>query len=213
MRIDSVNYNDPTYNWTYFTNQHVRPLYLVMGMGASGKDTFVDLACEKYGMTKVKSYTTRPRRSEDENTHYFVSETEFWSKDLIAHLSMGGYDYGATVEQLMEADFYIVDPFTAFTLPKRFKRPCKTILLEDSLSTRLMRMSCRGDSEEDIGKRIQEDVKIFGEEGSEFRRLIRGATDYYLRSVSRYVMGEAMNKSTPFSNYLEVWDDKEDLIV
>lgn len=208
MRIDSVNYNDPTYNWTYFTDRPIKPLYLVMGMGASGKDTFVDLACETYGMTKVKSYTTRPRRSEDEDTHYFVNETEFWSKDLIAHLSMGGYDYGATVEQLMEADFYIVDPFTAFSLPKKFKmRPCKTILLDSSLSTRLMRMSGRGDSEEDIGKRIQEDVKIFGEEGSELRRLIRGAADYCLTSVSRYVLVEAMNTQIAFCYFLNTWKD------
>lgn len=210
MRIDSVNYNDADERgWVHCSNKlaSYRPLYFVIGMGGSGKDTFVDIACDTYGMTKVKSYTTRPRRSEDEDTHYFVTENDFWKKGCVTHFHMNGYDYGATMEQLNEADFYVVDPFTAFALPKKLERACKVILLDTSLSTRIMRMISRGDSQKAIGKRIQEDVKFFGEEGGEHRRLIRGAADYYVPSVSRYVLVEAMNTIPMFSQFLEKWSE------
>ena len=46
-------------------------LFCVLGRTSSGKDTLVNKLCEKTGAKKLISYTTRPRRDREEDTHIF----------------------------------------------------------------------------------------------------------------------------------------------
>lgn len=88
-----------------------KPKLLVIGRTATGKDT---LAAEmaKLGLSFVKSYTTRPKRSEDEDTHIFVSDSEadvLWD-EAAATTVINELRYFATKAQVEENDAYIIDP-------------------------------------------------------------------------------------------------------
>lgn len=89
--------------------------FLIVGRTASGKDTLREVLEQKYGWTFVKSYTTRQKRSPNEDTHVFVSKEYADSvsdKVAVTHFDNGnGLDeYFATREQVEAADAYIVDP-------------------------------------------------------------------------------------------------------
>jgi guanylate kinase len=47
-------------------------IYLIVGRSGFGKDTVVDCLCERYGYKRIISYTTRPRRNEQDK-HIFVT--------------------------------------------------------------------------------------------------------------------------------------------
>lgn len=83
---------------------------LICGRSGSGKDTFAKLLKQK-GMKDVCSYTTRPRRDGEGDTHIFISKKDVKKyPNKIAITEINGYTYFATKEQLEEADFYIIDP-------------------------------------------------------------------------------------------------------
>lgn len=89
-----------------------KPIFLILGESGCGKDTIVNILCDKYGYTRVKSYTTRPPRGTetDERSHIFVSEPEFDKlEDLVAYTRFDRYRYCATSEQIDNADLYIID--------------------------------------------------------------------------------------------------------
>ena len=83
---------------------------LIVGRSGTGKDYLAKQLAEK-GLKQVKSYTTRPKRSEDEDTHIFVTKEEAaLLTDRVAETRIGEYEYFATREQVEESDIYIVDP-------------------------------------------------------------------------------------------------------
>lgn len=105
---------------------------LIVGRTASGKDYLADFLKKKYGLSKVHSYTTRPRRSNEANTHIFLEngiqrtyfsenryEIEgniegkpvfFTSEEVIAYTKINHHIYFATKQQLEESDIYVIDP-------------------------------------------------------------------------------------------------------
>ncbi len=83
---------------------------LIVGRSGVGKDYLANLLKEK-GMTQVLSYTTRPKRRPDENTHVFITPEEASTfTDKVATTMINGYEYFATRKQVEENDIYIVDP-------------------------------------------------------------------------------------------------------
>ncbi len=85
--------------------------YLIIGRTAAGKDTLADALADGYGLARVKSATTRPRRDEGEDTHVFVTETEATSeKHKVASTVIDGHEYYATFKAVSAADVYVIDP-------------------------------------------------------------------------------------------------------
>lgn len=84
----------------------------VLGRTGSGKDTVVNLICEKYNLKQLVSYTTRPKRINEGNTHVFIRDEEFLSykEDIAAYTEINGYKYFSTNQQINECDVYILDP-------------------------------------------------------------------------------------------------------
>ena len=81
---------------------------LICGRSGSGKDTFAKLL-KSFGLKDVCSYTTRPRRDGEGDTHTFITEKEVKNyPNKIAVTEINGYTYFATKEQLEEADYYII---------------------------------------------------------------------------------------------------------
>lgn len=88
-------------------------LFLIVGRTGRGKDHLKGILQSMYGWNFVKSYTTRPKRSPDEDTHIFISKEEADSvpKDsIVAYTQIGEYVYFVTKGMLKGADAYIIDP-------------------------------------------------------------------------------------------------------
>ena len=87
-------------------------VFLIVGESSSGKDSLVNKICEECGYKQLISYATRPRRENEGDTHIFISEDEvkYYVDKMIAYTKIGQYEYFATIPQLYESDFYVIDP-------------------------------------------------------------------------------------------------------
>lgn len=90
-------------------------LYCIIGRTASGKSTITGLAAKELGMNILKSYTTRkPRKGEtkEKSDHTFISsdEVEQYRNDMVAYTDRVNYCSFATKEQILNSDFYIINP-------------------------------------------------------------------------------------------------------
>ena len=124
-------------------------LILIVGKSGSGKDTIVKYLCNKYNYTQLKSYTTRNKRSETEDTHIFITEEEFNKLDnIVAYTEFNNYRYCATQEQCDNSDFYIIDPDGVGYFKEKYngnKTPI-IIYIDVPFVKRFKRMLKRGDS-------------------------------------------------------------------
>ena len=89
---------------------------LIVGRTGVGKD-YLAKKLGEFGLTQLKSYTTRPKRTPDENTHIFISPEEVEAlTPKAAQTVINGHHYFATVEQVLRSDVYIVDPTGLYEL-------------------------------------------------------------------------------------------------
>ena len=139
-------------------------IVLIVGESGSGKSTICDELTKRYGLKQVKSYTTRPRRSEDEDGHTFISVEEFNKLEgICAYTYFDNYDYCATREQIDNSDLYIVDPWGIEYFMKTYngrKIPMVVYIHADKRTCR-KRMAKRGDKEYKIRQRITHDESAF----------------------------------------------------
>lgn len=101
-------------------NEHV--VLCLMGKTASGKDTLANKLCERTGLHNMISYTTRPRRTNEGDTHIFISDDEYQSLEnsgqIATFTQIGQYKYCCTVDQLYKSDVYVIDPVGVQNLRK-----------------------------------------------------------------------------------------------
>ncbi|MEG0898312.1 MAG: DUF4406 domain-containing protein [Oscillospiraceae bacterium] len=139
-------------------------IFLIVGESGSGKTTLVSELEKRYGLTSIKSYTTRPQRHKDEYGHIFVSDEEFDSlKDICAYTEFNNYKYGATSAQVDSNDLYIIDVDGIKYFRNNYKGNKKVCVIYISTSTieRYHRMIARGDSINKTTERIDHDKKAF----------------------------------------------------
>lgn len=170
-------------------------IVLIVGKSGSGKDTLVrevinpnlKLPYSKYGvhgvtlygvndndrleaietdLSQVISYTNRPRREGENDTHIFTNDLMPDPSKLVAWTTYHGYNYWATKEQLKENDMYIIDPAGVDYLLENNdftglgnKMPL-VIYLETHWWTRLIRITKRNNLLYAI-KRLWNDRKTF----------------------------------------------------
>ena len=100
--------------------EHV--LLCVMAESSAGKDTLVNKLCERTGYRQLISYSTRPRRVNEGNTHIFVTEEDyqqmFEANQVAAYTEINGYKYWCTIDQLYSTDVYVIDPLGVDVLKK-----------------------------------------------------------------------------------------------
>lgn len=104
----------------------IHTVYCVLGRTGSGKSTVTKEAANKLNMKVLKSYTTRQRRENetDENcdhTFIFPDEVEKYRNDMIAYTERVGYCSFATKQQLLDNDFYIINPTGYYELKLKTK--------------------------------------------------------------------------------------------
>lgn len=113
---------------------------LIMGRTGSGKDYLASLL-KKEGLTQVLSYTTRPKRRPDENTHIFISKEEadaIPAEDKVATTVINGYEYFATRQQVGENDIYIIDPKGFYELKANMPDTAFLIIYVDAVREEAM---------------------------------------------------------------------------
>lgn len=147
----------------------ISPLFLIMGKSGSGKDYLVDKFCQSFNIcdfTKVLSYTTRSRRFPEENTHTFISKSDYNKlKNVIASTYFNGEFYCATKEMIENANFYIIDTSGAEEFYSKYGhnfygRTVIYIYLDVNVFIRFVRMCKRNGIKKSI-ERIKNDKKAF----------------------------------------------------
>ena len=96
-------------------------LYCILGRTSSGKSSIAKEAAKKLNMTVLKSYTTRsmrPGETVDNSDHIFISpdDVEKYKPNMVAYTDRVGYCSFATKEQILNSNFYIIDPVGLYTL-------------------------------------------------------------------------------------------------
>lgn len=87
---------------------------LVVGKTGSGKSSLIKKLCERTGLRELCSYTTRPKRSEADNDHIFVSVEDYFKAkgngEIVIDTELAGNYYYSTIEQLYNSDLYTINP-------------------------------------------------------------------------------------------------------
>lgn len=101
-------------------------VYCVIGRTCSGKSTIVNEVAKKLGLTVLKSYTTRRKRkgeTDGNSDHTFISPESVnqYQEDMVAYTKRCGYCSFATRGQLLESDFYVINPSGFYELKLKTK--------------------------------------------------------------------------------------------
>ena len=137
-----------------------KPLFLFVGKSASGKTTIANML-EANGYTQIQSYTTRPERYKGETGHTFISEEEYSQlENNMAYTFYNNYHYCTTLEQVQNADIYVVDVEGVKTLMDNshlINRDIYVVYFATSVYNRIQRMLEREDSDTHIVGRLLND--------------------------------------------------------
>lgn len=141
----------------------MKNIYLIVGESGSGKSTIVDILEREHGLKSIQSYTTRPKRYDEETGHTFVTDEEFDRlENIVAYTEFSGHRYCATQEQVDNADLYIVDVDGVNSLRERYngKKGIFTIYISCSLIERMHRLEERDGFDKAL-ERIKHDIMAF----------------------------------------------------
>lgn len=152
----------------------IHTVYCVLGRTGSGKSTITKKAANKLNMKVLKSYTTRQRRENetDENCdHIFISsnEVEKYRNDMIAYTERVNYCSFATKQQLLDNDFYIINPTGYYELKLKTKDmdiELVTIMINVPYNDLRQRARKRGDYDDWQANYIKESEEFYNFEKS-----------------------------------------------
>lgn len=154
------------YNGPDKSKNQSKYIFLIVGESGSGKTTIVEYLHKKYGYTTIESYTTRPKRHDNETGHIFVSQEEFDKIKLdgmCGYTMFNGYEYCATSHQIDMADLYVIDVSGVEYFKTHYvgnKIP-KVVYISATEQLRCSRMLGRGDSNTSAVERLENDHVAF----------------------------------------------------
>lgn len=166
------------------SNKHT--LVCLVGESGSGK-TAVHKRLEELGYIGINSYTTRPPRYEGEDNHIFVTDSDyihhFLAGDIVAYTFYNNYHYYCTRDQASTADVYVVDPDGVAEIREKMGHQLNIIVVELVATeiARVLRMKRRGDSQEEIDRKLAVDREKFTAE--KWRAATLGITAYAISNV------------------------------
>lgn len=148
-------------------------MLILIGKTASGKTALQNILSEKYGFNKLITYTTRPKRTgEDDNTYHFILEEDFLDKVKRGffleykkyHTTEGIWYYGSAKEDYVDSDMntvIILTPDGVKDLMKYKTSDMKVVYIYSNVRTIMQRLEKRGDDREEIKRRISADNHDF----------------------------------------------------
>lgn len=145
-------------------NIMLKNLYLICGESGCGKSTVAEELNKNYGYEILRSYTTRPKRHEEDIDHTYITEEEYQQlPNKVATTLFNDYHYCCTKEQLETADLYVIDKDGINTLRANYagERKLVVIRLKAAGFIRAERMMKRGDGAVKALERIRHDKVAF----------------------------------------------------
>ncbi|MFH0993648.1 MAG: hypothetical protein V1761_04790, partial [bacterium] len=142
-------------------------MLILLGPSASGKTESAKIMLNRYPISRVVTYTTRPKRvNEIDGFDYnFVTEEAFIAlkgEDFFAETAIyNGYHYGTPLNQLRDDKLIILEPRGLESFMKLHVCTIVAIYLQTSESVRFERMRYRGDTREEAERRIESDRARF----------------------------------------------------
>ena len=142
-------------------------MIIIIGASASGKTvTALDLQ-KRYGLVKAITTTTREKRvgETDGVEYFFITKEEFQKrlnegKFVESSLYNNNY-YGCGVDQVADNKIVVLDPNGLHAFNKLNNKNIVSFLLIADPKTREERMNIRGDKQENIKMRLENDVIDF----------------------------------------------------
>ena len=149
-------------------------IIVLVGKTASGKTTVANELCKNHGYKRIITFTTRPMRENEEQDvdYHFISDEQFnkmvenneFTEHKRYNTAHGVWSYGSVItsEQELSDDCYVIilTPQGLRDLSKKMSRYI-AFYLNVSLESQLERLKKRGDDEQQIIKRLQNDAKDF----------------------------------------------------
>ena len=142
-------------------------MILLVGASASGKTvTALDLQ-KRYGLVKAITTTTREKRiGETDGVEYFFITKEEFKKRLeegkfVEHSLYNDNFYGCGIDQVDDNKIVVLDPNGLHSFLKLNNKHIVSFLLIADEKTRQARMVSRGDKQENIDKRLKNDIDDF----------------------------------------------------
>lgn len=142
-------------------------MIILVGASASGKTEVAKRLFLRYGLKKVITHTTRAMRpSETKDVDYhFVSREEFAMLKkrgtFVETALYNGNFYGTSFAEVGDDKVLIVEPNGLAAFKNLANPRIVAFYLETSPSIREQRMRLRGDSEDKIKSRLQDDKQAF----------------------------------------------------
>lgn len=158
-----------------------------------GKSTIVHKAASQMGLKILKSYTTRAMRTNEttENSdHTFITAdaVEQYRDDMVAYTERVGYCSFATKQQILNSDFYIINPSGFYELKLKTKSlPVELIPIYITIpySKNLANAKVRGD--------VDDWKKNYEKENEEFADFEKSDMIYY-RILNDTAITDAVSK-------------------
>ncbi len=142
-------------------------MVVLAGASASGKTEVAKLLAAKYGISKVITTTTRPKRVGEINgvDYYFVTKEEFdkmiANDEFVEYTVFNDNYYGSTKSGISVGKCVVIDPKGLKSYQALNDPSIITFFLQTDENTRFERMMSRGDNKDDAQKRILHDRIAF----------------------------------------------------
>ena len=166
-----VGYSSKLFFSKNFCLRHYNIVMIVLvGASASGKTEIAKTLFRDFRIKKAVTHTTRPMRvgEVDGVDYHFVTKEEFLRlKDLDAFVETTCYNgnyYGCSKAEIADDKCVIVDPNGLRSFLALGNNRIISFYLRASEQTRRARMASRGDGEELLKARIENDRTAFAEE-------------------------------------------------
>lgn len=152
----------------------MKKLLIIAGPSGAGKTTLCNYLTKEYGIPRVVTHTTRPKRDGEEDGHdYFFETPETFAKlHFFEHVTYDRYSYGSSHEALARAwqksdlASIVVETEGVASYLKEIPQQAYFIYLTVSDPQLIVqRLRARGDSDAEIKKRMgsfefQRDLKL-----------------------------------------------------
>lgn len=151
---------------------NVKKIFCIQGMSGAGKDTLTKMVSKKLNMPILVSHTTRPIREGevDGETYHFVKE-DFFQHQYNNFLELRTYKvwngdiwyYGLHKIEVLNRphSLFIVDRQGYEELKNIFGDKLVSIMINVKKEELLKRLTSRGDNQQEIKRRIEDDINRF----------------------------------------------------
>ena len=168
-------------------------MLILIGPSASGKTEVVKKLISDYNMKKFVTYTSRPMRPGEikDKDYHFLTKEEFVKKInesfFLEYVEYNGNYYGTSYEGMDTDKVVILEPSGLKHYIKHARENIKICYITCDKEIREKRMIKRGDSLDNIKKRLISDEVIFNDELYDLADWVIHDTDYTLEELTQKV--------------------------